>query len=221
MTVTKDSLPEMSTKTEHSPRHGAPDSTWSLREELREATRADHDEIENRMDLMRADYTIEDYGRLLQRYHAFYEFFEAFVFERVNNASRVADFYFRDRRKAPWLASDLDALGLERPTVTDTGLADALRAGYSDEARLLGAIYVIEGSMLGGAVLAKQFQRRLDLALDSGLKFFTGYGAATKSRWLALQELLSEYDDDPSARGQAVEGARSMFRLFGDQLTLR
>src|SRR5690606_24133457 len=113
------------------------------------ATRAEHDDIENRMDLTREDYTRDEYGRLLQRYHAFYETLEAFLLEHARAASPVADFYCRDRLKVPSLARDLHALALECPDESDAGLADDLRTRLASDAHLLGALYVIEGSTLG------------------------------------------------------------------------
>ncbi|MVW77770.1 hypothetical protein GOQ28_02410 [Bordetella sp. 02P26C-1] len=218
MTVMKSSLPDMLSSME-SDCEDAPIAMLSLRDALRAATRAEHDDIENRMNLARDDYTREEYGQLLQRYHAFYEVFEAFLSERARASSRVADFYYRDRRKVPWLESDLHALGLPRGSLRDAALADDLREQFADDARLLGALYVVEGSMLGGAVLAKQFKRRFELTAQSGLQFFTGYGADTKARWMDLQQLLSQYDDDARARSEAIEGARRMFQLFGQHLT--
>ena len=53
--------------------------------------------------------------------------------------------------------------------------------------QLLGAMYVIEGSTLGGQVLARQLAKA---GLDLG-RYFTGYGALTGPRWKAFCQLLA------------------------------
>jgi len=206
----------MHTTTEANPASMTPPP--GLRDEIRDATRAEHDDIENRMDLMRADFDLKDYGSLLRRYHAFYDAFERFLLARAALASRFAEFYCRDRLKAPWLVSDLKSLGFDTAARADAELAERLAALFPGEQRLLGALYVIEGSMLGGSVLSKQFRKRFDLAPESGLMFFTGYGADTREKWLALLRILGQFDHDPVARRETIEGARDMFRLFSEHL---
>jgi heme oxygenase len=226
-------MPDMHTTTEPDIASTTVTPPVALRDEIRHATRAEHDDIENRMDLMHADFELKDYGRLLWKYHTFYDTFERFLLARADRAPGVrapgirapgvrapnfAAFYCRDRLKTPWLASDLKALGVDGTVPAGTRLDERLAALFPGEQRLLGALYVIEGSMLGGAVLSKQFRRRFGLAPETGLMFFTGYGADTREKWLALLQLLGQFDHDPAARREAIEGARSMFRLFGEHL---
>ncbi|TDN37087.1 hypothetical protein A8B98_04965 [Hymenobacter sp. UV11] len=52
--------------------------------------------------------------------------------------------------------------------------------------QLLGAMYVLEGSTLGGQVLARQLAKA---GLDLG-RYFTGYGALTGPRWKTFCRLL-------------------------------
>lgn len=52
--------------------------------------------------------------------------------------------------------------------------------------QLLGAMYVVEGSTLGGQVLARQLAKA---GLDLG-RYFTGYGALTGPRWKTFCRLL-------------------------------
>lgn len=190
----------------------------SLRDEIRAATHAEHEDLEGHMDLMRPDFELKEYAGLLQKYHAFYRALEQFLLGRAAQSSGFAGFYCRDRLKTAWLASDLKALDAEVDAPADTLLQERLAASFASEQRLLGALYVIEGSMLGGSVLAKQFRKRFDLAPEAGLMFFTGYGSETRGKWLATLELLAQFDHDPAARREAVEGARGMFRLFKEHL---
>lgn len=170
------------------------------------------------MDLMRPDFQLKDYACLLQKYHAFYHALEQFLIGRAAQSSEFAEFYCRDRLKTAWLASDLKALDAEVDAPADALLQERLATLLASEQRLLGALYVIEGSMLGGSVLAKQFRKRFGLAPEAGLMFFTGYGSETRGKWLATLGLLAQFDHDPAARRETVEGARSMFRLFKEHL---
>jgi len=211
-------MPDMHTTTYPNATSPVSTDSGSLRDEIRDATHAEHDDIEHHMDLMRPDLDLKDYARLLHKYHVFYDVFERFLLERAARSAGFAAFYCRDRLKTPWLASDLDALGMDIASRDNAQLSSRLAQLFSSEQRLLGALYVIEGSMLGGAVLSKQFRRRFDLAPDTGLMFFTGYGADTREKWLALLQLLGQFDQDPAARRETVQGARSMFQLFKEHL---
>lgn len=205
------------------PHDGTPDPMpiIPLRDEIRDATRAEHHDIEARMDLMRPDFGPQDYTGLLQRYLAFHTSFERFLHAQSARFSPLAEFYQRDRMKAAWLASDLKALGMDSPVPAPAALHPCLEALYADESHLLGGLYVIEGSMLGGAVLSRQFGRRFDLTPESGLKYFSGYGSATREKWSALLQLLSALDHQPEARRGAVAGAKAMFRIFQEFLATR
>ena len=189
-----------------------------LREEVREATRTEHEDLEGHMNLMRPDLTLEVYAHLLRRYHDFHAVFERFLFERAAHASAFAGFYCRDRLKASWLASDLKALHATCAEPVAPLPQERLRTLFPSEQRLLGALYVIEGSMLGGSVLAKRFSSQLGLTADTGLMFFSGYGADTRAKWLTLLQLLADFDHDSDARHEIIEGARSMFLLFKEHV---
>lgn len=54
--------------------------------------------------------------------------------------------------------------------------------------QLLGAMYVLEGSTLGGQVLARQLAKA---AIDLR-QYFTGYGERTGARWKAFCQLLAQ-----------------------------
>ena len=77
---------------------------------------------------------------------------------------------------------------------------------------MLGALYAAEGSMMGGRVLARQLDYLLGDALDAR-RFFIGT-PDDAARWNALIAALEEHCSTRAARGQAIDGARSAFRLF-------
>lgn len=213
-------MPDMHTTTELNAASTALLTSASLRDEIRAATHAEHEDLESHIDLMRPDFELKEYACLLQKYHVFYHALERFLLGRAAQPSEFARFYCRDRLKACWLVSDLKALGVEVDAPADAHLQERLAALFASEQGLLGALYVIEGSMLGGSVMSKQFRKRFDLTPETGLMFFTGYGSDTREKWLAMLGLLGQFDHDPAARRETVEGARSMFRLFKEHLAM-
>lgn len=54
----------------------------------------------------------------------------------------------------------------------------------------LGSLYVIEGSSVGGRILARHFGERLGMRPDTGCRFFAGYGERTSQMWSAFGELM-------------------------------
>lgn len=99
------------------------------------------------------------------------------------------------RRRGEALRGDLEELGAKTPE------ADSLH--FDGEAEVLGGIYVLEGSRLGGAVLKKQ--------LPSGAPRHFLDGDQEPGAWRKLLEKLEEglYD---SARLEAAAGAAA--RVF-------
>lgn len=78
---------------------------------------------------------------------------------------------------------------------------------------LLGAMYVVEGSTLGGQVLARQLAKA---GLDLG-RYFTGYGALTGPRWKSFCQLLGQAAT-PATEAAIVESAGATFQRLTDWL---
>lgn len=145
-------------------------------EGLRHGTDAHHARLERKLDLLNETLTRQSYVGLLQRFHQFYQPFERRMMQAA--PCRVADFY-ACRRKEHLLSADLAWLGepmLPAPVIP-------LRPSMTTRAERLGALYVVEGSMLGGAVLARHFRRRFRFGPAQGLAFFSGYGSQTADYW--------------------------------------
>ncbi len=76
---------------------------------------------------------------------------------------------------------------------------------------VLGALYVIEGSALGGQIIYRQIETSLHLDKDSGASFFFGQGTNTGSNWKAFLGLLEEHVSFPE---QSAQTACAMFQSF-------
>ncbi len=169
------------------------DST-DARQSLRAATAADHERIDrafSAFDLTRRD----DYARFLRAQAAAFLPVEAAI-DAANPIDWVPD--WPARRRSAALLADLDALGNAPPPTAPRHL-------FRNREEILGAIYVLEGSRLGGRMLARSvpagFPRAFIAANDTGL-------------WRTLIELLDKLLISDDQRIAAARSARNVFAMF-------
>ena len=176
----------------------ADDSAITL---LRRATRSRHEHIESVVDLRRLRDAAH-YGRVLQAFHAFHGPWELSV--ALALPPHLAA-WARSRSRLAFVRHDLDALGLpplRRPVPL---------VRLDSPAAALGSLYVIEGSALGGQVIARDLARE-GMGPASGAAYFTGWGSRTGSMWRQFRELLEiEVGVLPGPRAQACEAACQTF----------
>lgn len=106
------------------------------------------------------------------------------------------------RRRTPALLSDLAQLGLIPPH-------SAVNVSLHGRERMLGALYVLEGSRLGAAVLVARMVSRPALA-SSAPRAYLNYGAGERL-WASFLRVLDEFRGDERS---VVEGALITFDLF-------
>ncbi|MFK7937187.1 MAG: biliverdin-producing heme oxygenase [Saprospiraceae bacterium] len=85
---------------------------------------------------------------------------------------------------------------------------------YSTKAALLGGLYVVEGSMLGGRYIAQSLNQNKSLQHIRTFYFFTGLGEKTRERWIELMALLTKEIQTKEEKQEAVESARLTFNFF-------
>src|SRR5579875_2795412 len=149
---------------------------------LREATRAEHEATEALMPLGGADLTREGYAEVLRILEPLVRGWE--VWAERNAPADLREMVVR-RRRSQWLRADLETMGA-RPAadggfVVDwdavvrggggtSGLAETHGRGF--EAAFLGAMYVMEGSTLGGRFIARHVEAVLGLEPGQGDAYF-------------------------------------------------
>lgn len=107
--------------------------------------------------------------------------------------------------RADLLALDLLVLGTDAaslPVCTHLPL-------IASDAEAVGALYVVEGSALGGAVLARLAGRRLELAQDTGTAFLSG-SAGLSARWKAMVATIDRTAEHHGVEG-IIDGAQRTF----------
>ena len=192
----------------HADREPAPNRLLhhpTLHQALRVATAAVHQRLHGHAGFAAVqDGSIlpSQYRQLLMRLYGFHVAFET--------ATGAAP------ERSGWLAEDLARMG------ADGGMVDAAprcadMPALDTPARLLGALYVVEGSTLGGRIMAP----RLDGILGrqaAGRRFLLGRGTATGGAWRLLLGRIEAIGHDPHQRAEAVAAAMQTFAAFEDWL---
>jgi heme oxygenase (biliverdin-IX-beta and delta-forming) len=183
---------------------------------LRAATQDSHARIETAPALVRLmahDLTRNEYVIILQHFQAFYRHLEPVVaaeLETLPDAAAMLD-GSRPRR----LAEDLAWFGAP-------ALQPPAPSGPVGRAAALGALYVIEGSGLGGRIIGRHVSECLDVAPGAGGSFFCGLDAENaRLRWRRLGVILDApmLDDDSGETGTDADdvmivSARETFEYF-------
>lgn len=178
----------------------------SVRSTLRAATHDDHQALEETaiMRALTSDRLARDrYAEILRVLLGWYLSAEPLIHDILANTG-VPE--VDERRKTPWLRNDLILLEGYWGRVET---APPLRLGSVEEA--LGALYVIEGSTLGGAVIVGDLRERLG---DPGapVRFFENYGTERGRMWRVFLDHLEVALAKPAALEAGITGALAAFR---------
>lgn len=123
---------------------------------------------------------------------------------------------FDQARRVEQLRADLHVLGLS------TIAMPAERVPLDTLSEAWGAAYVVEGSALGGLVLARQLER--DVRVDArALSYVRLRGADTAAHWRSFCSALNAWGAQASERerADACSSARNVFRAYRTALETR
>lgn len=172
-----------------------------LRERLKSGTREHH----ARLDGMITGFDLSSFAR----YAAFLSLHARVLLpverwlEQHDVEAELPD--WRERRRATALLDDLATLGMRIPDET----GGACIPVETTPASRAGVLYVIEGSRLGGAVLARRVSEG-GTALPTS---FLRHGAEP-SLWPSFVQWLNERNFDAHDAGIAVRSARTVFEIY-------
>jgi heme oxygenase len=149
-----------------------------LIELLRSATGEAHRKLESELALLEPPLDRGRFVRTLARFHGYHTAWEPLVVRLIGD-----DAFPAERRRLALLSADLDDLGVApSPPAPTPALASAAEAW--------GSLYVMEGSTLGGKVIAKAL-KDADWAPPEGLRYFDPYGRRTADMWRAFLDRLA------------------------------
>lgn len=176
---------------------------------LRAGTKQHHDNVEAAMQssqIMDKTLTHEGFLRLLRINYLYMSALEKVLaenkewFEGLNLDERLG--------KTANLENDLKLYGADLPTTTE-----AYFEGWSFP-RLLGALYVGEGSSLGGQVIHRTLQSNTNLHDIDQTLFYKGYAEQTGPMWKAFMAYLETAPVKSEDVPQVVAGAQDAFGVM-------
>lgn len=191
-----------------------------LRALLRQATQAEHERLNRHVllsGLLQPDYSLANYRLLLLTFYHLYQTLEQGLTDFANRPA--ASFAYAPRVKLPWLQADLQHFQLD-PEPLQAALAPVCVPTIASLGDFIGVLYVIEGSTLGGQMIAKCIRQNLGLSPSNGLRFYCGYGEATARMWQGFIDFAESIADDCAQVAEAQVAATRVFELFLQQLDL-
>lgn len=175
----------------------------SLLDDMRHATRPLHRHVEARLGDGQSAWTIEQYVRLLQITHAIVHPLEPVLDARLGDVFRAPPPANRRCR----LEADLHAMGAETRSVPCELVVES-------DAQAFGVGYVLQGSLLGGAVVSRQVRQAIGGGAATG--YFGMYGNALGAAWSRYCASLNAFGEAAGAadRAAAVSAAVAAFSAF-------
>lgn len=184
----------------------------TLRDRLRTETSTYHERLTTKLDLMRPAMTISDYRTVLQKLYGLLNPLE----HRIRKVSDwdIPELALRQRFKTNFIAKDLLVLGVDSQHLQLLPTCPRLPA-ISNFAEMLGCMYVLEGSTLGGQFLSQHFQDRFRINSDTGCSYFSSYGADIFEMWSRFVIYLNNYGIRyASDTAKVTAGAIETFQSF-------
>lgn len=161
--------------------------------------------LERSLPLGRPDLTLEQYARVLQVFCAVVDPLE----RRLQELALPAAFNLDSRLRAGLLLRDLRALSVPPLDLPTPDFAHDWQA--LTPAQGVGALYVLEGSRLGGAVIARQLAG-LGLKAQFGAAYFAP-SAHLGAEWQAFQAALAS-EVRAADEDAVIDGAKLTFGAF-------
>lgn len=179
---------------------------------LRDATHVEHVRLNQHpllIGIARPGYALSTYRLVLAAYYHFYRELELAIDQALG--AGVSSFVYGSRRKLSWLVSDLKFLGIDPDLPAHRPRTPLASMVLADEGQLLGALYTIEGSSLGGQVISRHLATHLGLSAPAGARFFHGYGDATTLLWAQFESFMNAALIDEAKLSRARHTAKSTF----------
>jgi heme oxygenase len=175
---------------------------------LRARTASLHARVEQRLGLPDAIADQQDYGRWLARLFGLYEPLER-SFRAFDEWGRLG--LALDRRNhCARLACDLSALGIDQQDIPRA--PPAMLPQLPTFPHALGALYVLEGSTLGGRIILRDLEARLGPVIADATCFLRGRGTETGPMWQSFRAALDHFGDaQPRLQQDVAAGAERTF----------
>jgi heme oxygenase len=183
--------------------------TERLGPRLKRETAALHQHIEEGLGLVDPGLSLERYRRVLESFFGYFAPIEARIAELAPSAPPLG---LELPARAQLLVRDLLALGSSASSIAALPRCTDLPR-LAEPAHLAGCLYVLEGSRLGGAIVARELQRSLGVG-SNGAAFFLGDGEGVARRFKRVLAWLDEVAHAGAAADEIVASACETFRTL-------
>jgi heme oxygenase len=173
--------------------------------ELRHGTQDLHSRIEaapNFSGLIKEQVTLCDYVQALKLLSLFYSHREPQLL--LGMAQYFPEFNYIPR--LPLLSRDLREVGV----VQDDNPIENI-SSVANKAEILGLLYVVEGSTLGGQIISRHLEAKLGLQISEAMRFYTLDGKMLPDHWANVKRLFRDNLKDSEEIARAVFSARKAF----------
>ncbi|MBE9586190.1 biliverdin-producing heme oxygenase [Mucilaginibacter sp. JRF] len=171
---------------------------------IKAETHSAHQELEGKVvRRLKAIRSNEDYADLLKYFYAYFSAIENAIATYINE-SVIPD--WANRRHANAIATDIQELGFsvnDLPPVVVPTISNTLQA--------LGALYVMEGSIMGGPYIVQMLKKG---GLQNGFSFFSGYGENTGQMWATFTAILNNAASTETQQQEVIGAADETFSNF-------
>lgn len=175
----------------------------TLSERLKSFTEVEHRETEKLLiEKIKSIHSKEDYILILKIFYGYFAPVEQQI-RRFLTTNELADLH--ERRNVSRIKDDLRELGYDQNIPMSPFLPV-----IENHCHAAGAMYVQEGSTLGGRHIAKMISSKIENTSQS-LTFFDGYKEKTDVMWDSFKSFLNSRFTDESERNQVMDGARETF----------
>ena len=180
-----------------------------LSDTLKEETLQAHQQLEKHLILkIKSIETVSDYTAIL---NAFY----GFIFPIENQLEQFADPHVPDmqtRRKSNSLAADISFF--EDFNTQNAPLCEADKLPVINTAgSAIGALYVFEGSTLGGEFITALIAKKLNIPTEKGFSFFRSYDSERMAMWQFFKENMNVFGQNTDHK-EVVLSAKQTFTQF-------
>ncbi|MDK1290346.1 biliverdin-producing heme oxygenase [Pseudoalteromonas umbrosa] len=176
---------------------------------LRASTSSVHDQLDKKIMAQSPFENKANYGLFL-RYQYYLMNYVAALYQSPQIAEIIPDLPDRDRSEQ--LTQDFQDLGITQPEPLP-----ALPHLDIPIFESLGWLYVIEGSKLGAAILAKEAEK-LGLHCEFGARFLTG--SSRGSNWRQFMQCIEDASLNAQQEDTMLEGAQAAFKFANELVEL-
>jgi len=186
------------------------DSTLSAL--LRQQLAADHRWLEDRVGPRGVKMSRAGYVRMLLMFRALHVTADG-LRRKFRAECQIYGIKDTERGLHDQIDLDLAALGERDCRAGAEALSAAL---FGNFAQSLGALYVVEGSALGNALLLRQAEAGLGEASEDAVRFLSATAHCAGAAFQEFRRRLDRFGlQEPASRGGVIEGARNTFRACG------